>query len=710
MTGRPSSPASPRMPRARTPTVLQMQVTECGAACLAMVLAHYGRWVPLEEVRERCGASRDGTTGSDMIAAAKTYGLEGKGYYRRRGLLTELGSPIVLLWRGAHFLVLDGLDEHHAWLNDPAEGMRRVPIEEFDRDYSKICLVFRPGEDFRPGGRKPSDLRGIVRRTRSVGSEILAVIAVGLLLAIPGLAVAGISKLFVDDVLIGGEADRSWPLVAALAVVIAIQIVLTVFQQRVLTRLAVRMTVTESARFVDHALRLPERYFVARSVADLGHRVQQNRELVTILTGRLATVAVGLVVMIVYGVAMIVVDPLLATVAIVLTLINLIAIRVTTERRRDGSRLLVQEQAALWATTAYGAMSLESIKAAGLEGDYYGRWEGTAVRVAEARQRIAVLGQLGASVPAALRTLVTAAVLAVGALRVIDGELSLGSLLAFQSLTGFFGAPIAELVAFSAVLQHARNLSRRLDDVLDEPPDPETITTADGDRAAGDRLAGSLELRDVSFGFKPTRAPLIAGFDLRVEPGQRVAVVGSSGSGKSTLIRLVSGLYDAWGGDVLLDGRPRRATARAVLGASVAMVEQRIALFAGTVRDNLTLWDDEVPDRDVLRAAHDAQIHDDIVARVGGYAALVDDGGANWSGGQRQRFEIARALVRNPRILLLDEATSALDAETEAAVEDRAPPPWVHHPRRRPPPVDSSRRRPDPGDGGRLGRRTRSPR
>jgi len=434
-------------------------------------------------------------------------------------------------------------------------------------------------------------------------------------------------------------------------------------------RVGSRLIVAETARFVEHALRLPERYFVARSVADLGQRVQQNGEVVAVLTGRLATALVGLVVVAVYAVAMVVIDPLLADIAIALTLVNLIAMREGLRRQRDSSRLLVQEQSALWQTTAYGALAMESIKAGGLEGDYYARWEGTAVRVAETRQRMAVLGQVAAAVPAVLRSLVTAVVLVVGAWRVIDDAMTLGSLIAFQSLLGFFSNPIAELVGFGMQLEHARNIVVRLDDVLDEPADPATQERA-GTSPTPARLRGGFELRSVTFGFKPTRPPLISGFDLRAEPGDRVAVVGPSGSGKSTLVRLLAGLYEPWDGEVLLDGRPRLDIPREVLAASVGMVEQRVALFAGTVRDNLTLWDPDVPDADVVRAAQDAQIHEEIVSRAGGYAARVTNGGANWSGGQRQRFEIARALVRNPSILLFDEATSALDAETEAAVEN----------------------------------------
>jgi ABC-type bacteriocin/lantibiotic exporter with double-glycine peptidase domain len=486
------------------------------------------------------------------------------------------------------------------------------------------------------------------------------------------LAIAAISKLFVDDVLVRDMSGRAWPLVGALGVVAALQWALHWFQLNVLDDVGNRLTVSESARFVHHALRLPERYFVARSVPDLAQRVQHNREVVNVLTGKLASVVVSLVVIVVYGVAMFVVDPLLAAMTAGLNLVNLLVMRSALRRQRHLSQLLVQEQSGLVQTTAHGAMAIETIKASGLESDFYGRWEGTAVRVADVRQQLAVLAQVTASVPLVLRGLVAALILGFGAFRVINGDLGLGSLVAFQVLASSFGTPIGELVGFTWLLQHVQNLVRRLDDVLDEPID--ALCDPARQRVEYDggpvRLDGDVVVEQLRFGFKPTSAPLLDGVDLRVAPGQRIAVVGTSGSGKSTLARLIAGLYDPWTGRIAFDGRERADVPRPVLSNSLAMVEQRIALFSGTVRDNLTLWDPSIPDDDVIRAARDAQIHDEIVGRSGGYSSHVTDGGANWSGGQRQRLEIARALVRNPSVLILDEATSALDAETEAAIED----------------------------------------
>lgn len=658
--------------RAKVPTILQMEVTECGAASLAMVLAHYGRWVGLDEMRVRTGASRDGTSAADLLRTAREFGMEGAGYRLPAKSLDRHGYPLILFWKASHFVVLEGLDrDGGAYLNDPASGPRRVTADELERDYSGICLALRPGEEFEPGGEAPKAYKGLISHLRRVISEVLAVVVIGLLATVPGLAMALLSKLFIEEALVRQDGSAAWRIVGALSLIIALQALLVWAQQRILLRLTIGLTVGESARFVHRSLRLPEKYFMARAVSDLVQRIGHNRDVASLITGELASVGIASVVVVVYGVAMVLISPLLAAVAIALTLINLLALRWALLRRRDAARLLTQAQSQMFQVTAYGALNLETIKSGGLESDYFGRWEGTAVRLADARNDIAVTTQWGNGVPMVITSLVSASVMGLGALLVINGSLELGSFVAFQSLVASFTGPITGLVTFAWMLQQVQNMITRLDDVLNEDLDPSCdpeIQTMHAD-GAEPRLRGSLRLDSVTFGYKTTAPPLIENFSLDVPPGSRVAVVGTSGSGKSTLVRLLAGLYEPWSGSVSLDGRSRHDTSRATLALSLAMVDQRIALFSGTVRDNLTLWDHSIDEADLIAAARDAQIHDAIVSRAGGYSSMVADGGANFSGGQRQRLEIARALVRNPSVLLLDEATSALDTETEAAVE-----------------------------------------
>ena len=657
--------------RADVPTYLQMQVTECGAASLGMVLAYYGKWVPLSELRDACGASRDGTSLAEILRAARSYGLDGHGSLLRPARLAKYGYPVILFWANNHFVVLEEVVEGGARLNDPASGQRFVTTEELEEDYSGVALILRPTESFEKGGNKPRPNLGILKRVTRVLNEVIAVVVLGLLATVPGLAVAVISKVFLEEVLIGGRSSQAFGLIVGLLFIVVLQALIMWFQQQILIRANIGMTIFDSSSFVHKALRLPEKYFIARSVPDLANRVQYNREVVGLLTGRLATVSVGVIVVVVYGAAMFVVSPPLAAIALLLTSGNLFALRVALKRRRSAAQLLMQRNAMLQQTTMYGAITLESIKAGGLEGDYYARWEGLAVGVAEVRQEISVRTQAGNAVPTLLRSLTSAVVLGFGALLVIDGSLEIGSLVAFQVLVASFQGPISELVGFSWMLQSMQNLVQRLDDVLDEESDPSCDPHrqrfALSEREPS-RLDGSISMRNVSFGYKTTMPPLVENFSIDVPPGARVAVVGASGSGKSTLVRLLAGLHEPWQGEVRFDGNLRADIARPVLSQSIAMVDQRIALFSGTVRENLTLWDPDVLEEDIVRAAVDAQIHDAISARTGSYLAPVANGGSNWSGGQRQRFEIARALIRNPSILLLDEATSALDAETEGLV------------------------------------------
>ena len=659
--------------RIKTPTILQMQVTECGAAALGMVLADYGRWVALNELRTVCGASRDGTTGSDLVRAAEQYGCTAVGYGRSPARLEELGWPLIVFWEGNHFVVLEGRDRDGGyWLNDPANGHRHVTVEKFDRSYDRVVLVVRPGPDFKPGGKPPKPSSALFSRLRPLMSAVFAVFTIAVLLVVPGVALALLAKIFVDEVLVAGDQSAAPELIIGLLAVIVVQAALTWYQTCTLVALRTLLLGRTASEFVRHALRLPERYFVARSVPDLTMRVGLNEQVASILTGRLAVIVASGVVVVVYGVLMLVLQPLLGIVGIALSLINLVAAEYGLGRREDAAQRLSIEQAKWQAVTLHGVATLESVKAGGLEADVFARWAGIGTNVALERQDLALRTQRLGAVPIFVRSLTAAFILGLGAYLVIEGQLSLGTLVAFQALLASFQGPIADFLGFAGQVQQTRQSLVRLDDVLNDDIDP----VCDPARQRQDvddeapRLEGALTLRGVTFGFKPLAPPLIEDFDLDVEPGQRVAIVGSSGSGKSTLVRLIAGLHEPWRGEIKFDGRARPEVPRAVLVSSIGMVDQTIALFGGTIRDNLALWDPTVSHEALVRAAKDAQIHDDIVSRAGAYRSRVTEGGLNWSGGQRQRLEIARALVRDPRVLLLDEATSALDAETEAEVED----------------------------------------
>ncbi|MDX1996879.1 MAG: NHLP family bacteriocin export ABC transporter peptidase/permease/ATPase subunit [Thermoanaerobaculia bacterium] len=658
--------ASPR--RVRTPTVLQMEAVECGAAALAIVLGHHGRFVPLEELRAACGVSRDGSKASNVVKAARRYGLEAKGLKREPQTLRDLAPPTILHWNFNHFLVLEGFRGDVVHLNDPATGPRTVSLEELDQAFTGVVLTFTPGPEFVPQGSPPRLLSALKSRLAGTRTALAFVLLAGLALAVLGLVAPAYSKIFLDAVLLEGRRDWLPPLLVALGVTALFVGAFTWLQVSYLLRLETRLAVSGSARFFWHVLRLPMEFFAQRYSGDISTRVAINDRVAQLLSRDLAANALGLVMIVFFAALLFQYDALLTLIGIAMVALNVAALRYVSRRRVDGNRRLVQDQGKLMGAAMGGLQTIETLKATGGEGDLFARWSGFQAKVVNGRQELERYTQILDAVPPVLSLVNAAVILGLGGLRVMNGSLSVGGLVAYQLLMTAFIAPINRLVSLGGRLQMVEGDMNRLDDVLRYPAElPTDITSS---VLARGKLAGRLELRGVSFGYSRLDPPLLENLDLVLEPGSRVALVGGSGSGKSTLAKLVTGLYSPWSGQILFDGRERREIAPAELAASLAVVDQNVFLFEGSVRDNLTLWDATVPVQDVVAAARDAAIHDDISARPGGYESTIEEGGANWSGGQRQRLEIARALVGRPSLLVLDEATSALDPTTEERIDE----------------------------------------
>jgi len=660
-----------RLRRARTPTVLQMEAVECGAASLAIVLAHYKRWVPLEELRIACGVSRDGSKASNMVKAARRYGLVAKGFKKQPEALAELRPPMILHWNFNHFLVLEGIKGDKVYLNDPGSGPRTVDLEELDQSFTGVVLTFEPAPDFVPGGEPPRLIPALKKRLAGTAAALVFVFLAGLALVAPGLVAPVFSKVFIDQVLLDGRVDWLPPLLLVMGITAGTVGALTWIQQSYLLRLETRMAVTSSSRFLWHVLKLPVEFFSQRFAGEVSTRVSINDRVAQLLSRDLATNALAALMLVFFAAVLFRYDPMLTLVGILVVSLNVAALRFVSRKRVDGNRRLLQDQGKLYATAIGGLQMIETLKASAGESDLFERWAGYQAKVVNNRQELERWTQMLDAVPPLLAALNSAAILGLGSLRVIEGALTLGGLVAFQALMTSFVAPVQQLVNLGSRLQMAEGDMNRIDDVLrypvvhhegpddDEPPPP-------GEPV---KLHGHLEIRDLSFGYSRLDPPLIEGFSLTVEPGQRIALVGGSGSGKSTVARLLLGLHEPWGGEIVFDGEPREAIPPRVMVASVAWVDQAIFLFEGTVRENLTLWDPTLPLREVVAAAKDAEIHDVIAARPGGYDSAVAEEGANFSGGQRQRLEIARALVGRPSLLVLDEATSALDPTTESRID-----------------------------------------
>ncbi|EGG48048.1 ABC transporter [Streptomyces griseoaurantiacus M045] len=656
----------------RTPTVLQMEAVECGAASLAMVLGHYGRHVPLEELRIACGVSRDGSRASNLLKAARSYGLTAKGMQMDTAALAEVAAPAVLFWEFNHYVVYDGTGRRFGrrgvFVNDPGKGRRFVPREDFDTSFTGVVLVMEPGENFRKGGRRPGVFGALPARLRGTAGTLPAAVLASLLLVVVGAAVPALSRTYIDTFLIGGQTSPLGVLFTSMAACVLLTVVLTWLQQANLLRGRLISSTLSSARFLRHLLRLPVTFFAQRSPGDLVQRLGSNDAVAETLARDLAAAGVDAVVVVLYALLLYTYDPQLTAVGIGVALLNVVAMRVVVRLRATRTAKLRADTARLTNTAYTGLQLIETMKATGGEDGYFRTWAGQHATTLEEQQRLGVPSAWLGVVAPTLATLNSALILWIGGLRAVEGHLSVGLLVAFQALVARFTAPLTRLNGVAGRVQDFAADVARLKDVESFRAEPLHTRGADG--ASTRRLQGHVELENVSFGYSPLDAPLLTGFDLSVGPGRQVALVGGSGSGKSTVSRLIAGLYAPWEGVIRIDGRRLEDIPRGALAASVSFVDQDVFLFEGSVRDNVALWDPSVPDEAVVAALRDAALYDVVARRPGGVHSRVEQDGRNFSGGQRQRLEIARALVRDPSILVLDEVTSALDAETEQIVMD----------------------------------------
>ncbi|MGO9468605.1 MAG: NHLP family bacteriocin export ABC transporter peptidase/permease/ATPase subunit [Isosphaeraceae bacterium] len=661
----------------RTPTVLQMEAAECGAAALGIILEYFGRFVPLDVLRDDCGVSRDGSNALYIKEAAKRYGLEVKAFRKPADGLPLRQPPFLVFWQWNHFLVVEGFARGKVYLNDPAIGRRTIGMDEFRRGYTEIAFSFVPGPSFTKQRRGPGALLGLIRRLSTSRSSLIFVLLAGLALVLPNLVSAGFQRIFVDDILVEGRHDWLKPLLWAMGLTAGVRLAAAGLQQVYLTRLELRLMLGESVQFLWHVLHLPVAFFQHRFTGDLVSRAMNTTRIAVLISGELATTAISLLALIVYVAVMIFYDPVLTAVGVGISGLNLIALQWFSRWRLERMRAIEQIRGRLMAGVMWAIQIIESVKATGSESDLLVRWTGDQTRMINAEQALGVGDALLLVLPSLLAALTTIVVLGLGGYQVTMGIVPLGVLVAFQSLLAGFNQPFQDLARLGADVEELRADLERIDDVRHRPVETVFANPArNGPPAAPvtvprQRLSGNVEFRRVTFGYNRTvEEPLIKEFSFIARPGQRIALVGSSGSGKSTIGRLLAGLYRPWSGEILYDGKPISEVAREVFASSVALVDSEICMFEGSVRDNLTLWDETVGSDRLVQAGLDAAIHRDLLKRRGGYGAPVAEAARNFSGGQRQRLQIARALVRDPSLLILDEATSALDPRTERAVDD----------------------------------------
>ncbi|PQP84163.1 NHLP family bacteriocin export ABC transporter peptidase/permease/ATPase subunit [Paenibacillus sp. PCH8] len=658
--------------RVKTPTVLQMEAVECGAASLAIVLAYYKSFIPLEELRIACGVSRDGSKASNVLKAARQYGMEAKGYRKNPDDLRKMSWPLIIHWNFNHFLVLEGIVKDRVFLNDPVTGPREITFEEFDQSFTGVAIAIKPSPTYVRQGKAPSVLGSLSRRIQGSEKALIFAIIAGLFLVLPGLVIPVFSKVFIDQILLGNMKNWLFPLLIGMGLTALLRAFLTWLQRYYLLRLEMKLALSSSSRFFWHVLRLPIEFFSQRFSGDIAARVAINDRVAQLLSGQLAVAALNCVMIVFYLLLMLQYSVVLTSLAVGASLLNLVFMQLITRKRNDQNLRLLQESGKMQGVSMNGLQVIETLKSNSSEADFFVKWSGYQAKLLNSTQQFGVSNQFLMAVPALLTSLSAVAILFLGGFQVMDGALTIGSLVAFQSLAASFSQPVNEMVALAGTIQEAGGSMKRLDDVLQYPMDRQMNQTPDQAEELTDtaKLSGQIEITNLTYGYSKLEGPLIDRFNLSIQPGMKVALVGGSGSGKSTIAKLIAGIYEPWDGEIRFDDLTRDDISRNRMGNSLAVVDQDIVLLEGTIKENITFWDSTIPETDVVRAAKDAVIHDHIAERSGGYEHMISENGGNFSGGQRQRLEIARALAGNPSILILDEATSALDPATEKKVDD----------------------------------------
>ncbi len=650
---------------ADVPVIMQMEALECGAASLAMVLAYYGKWLPLEQVRFDCGVSRDGSNARNILKAARSYGLAAKGYrYEPNDLRRDGKFPCIIHWNFNHFVVLDGFRGNKAILNDPAKGKYAVSLKTFDDSFTGICLLFEPTEDFTPGGKPPSVLAYAKKRLKGAGSAVAFAAITALITAIMGVISPAFSRVFVDRLLTGKNPEWFIPFIIGLSLLGILQLVVGWINAVYSLKINGKLAMVGSTTFMWKVLRMPMEFFSQRMAGDIQGRQSSNASIAGSLVNTFAPLALNAVMMVFYLVVMIRYSLLLTVIGILSVLINLVFSNIISKKRINITRVQMRDSGKLAGATVAGIEMIETIKASGAENGFFEKWAGYQASANTQQVKFQKLNQLLGQLPALVSSVCNTAVLMVGVYLAMQGRFTVGMIMAFQGFLGSFISPATSLISAGQSLQEMRTEMERIEDVMRYPTDvPEDEPVSDN--CEYDKLSGNIEMKNVTFGYSRLAEPLIENFNLSLKTGSRVAFVGPSGCGKSTLSKLISGLYKPWSGEILFDGKKISEIDRSVFTGSLAVVDQDIILFEDTIANNIKMWDNSIEDFEMIMAARDAQLHEDIMQREGGYQYKMTEGGKDFSGGQRQRMEIARVLAQDPTIIILDEATSALDAKTE---------------------------------------------
>lgn len=652
--------------RAKVPVIMQMEALECGAACLTMISAYYGLWIPLEQIRKDCGVSRDGSNAKNILKAARNYGFTAKGYRYEPTQLKEKGKfPCIIHWNFNHFVVLDGFKGNKVYINDPARGDVCISMEEFDESFTGICLMIEPSENFTPGGVPKSVMSFAKERLKGTGSAFAMIIITTLISSLISIVSPAFSRMFMDRLLTGQNPDWFYPFTIALAAAAVIQIAVCWIKASYLLKVQGKFAVVADSSFMWHILRLPLEFYSQRAAGDIAGRQRINQGIASTLINTLAPLVLDTAMLVFYLAIMLRYSLLLTAIGLISMVINIFVSYYISKKRINVSRVQMRDSAKLDSATLSGIEMIETIKASGAENGFFQKWAGYQASVNNGKVKFKEIDYHLGIIPSLVSPLCSIVILGTGVYLTMQGEFTVGMILAFQGFMTSFSAPAQNLMNAGQIIQEMRTNMERVEDIMKYPTDVEYGSEDISDDISYDKLSGNVELKNVTFGYSRLSEPLIKDFSLKLYVGKSVALVGGSGSGKSTISKLISGLYEPWSGEILFDGKPIKSVNHDIFTGSLAVVDQDIILFEDTIANNIKMWDNSIEDFEMILAARDAQIHDVIMERDNGYQYKMLEGGVDFSGGQRQRLEIARVLAQDPTIVILDEATSALDARTE---------------------------------------------
>ncbi len=652
----------------KTPTVYQVETTESGAAALAMILAYYGCFVSLEQLRIETGVSRYGCKATNIIKAARKFGMECKRYTKSASELLNVPVPAIIHWNYNHFVVFEGFKGSHAYINDPAVGRRKLTMEELEDAFTGVVLCFEEGENFQKSESSFTLPTYIGERLKGQKSAVAALLCTGLLLVIPGLLIPVFSQIFIDNLFLGENSDWIGGLLVAMAATLLFRSLFTWYRGSVRMKLQSKLALMSAHEFLHKLFRLPIAFFEQRTTGDLLQRAANYNNVSNSPAGELAETLLNIFVACFYLILMFYYSPLLTVIGLAGVLFSLIIV-CTISKKTASLFMKVQQDKGKMAGVVYSGLSItDSLKASGAENEYVSRILGHCAQNIRAEQKIGKTQQIISAIPQAASQVTGVVVLMVGGLLIMKGSITAGMLVAFTQLLGSLTDSLNQLMGFLNYIYTIKADMSRVEDIQKYEPAPEFLQ--EKIKLSNEKLSGKVEVKEVSFGYSPLAQPFIRNFSFQVQPGHSVALVGTSGCGKSTMTKIISGLYDTWNGEVMVDGIPLHQLSTEIISGNIAMVGQDIKLFSGTIRDNLTLWNENIAERDIVRAAKDACIHEVITKLPGAYDYRLLEGGRNLSGGQRQCLEIARALVLKPSILIMDEATGALDPIMEKKIMD----------------------------------------